>query len=173
MWSIISSVLCYGMWLKVSRFLGGYLGLVYVKTVKKRKGACIRVWSLSYLLYQCCYGLRIPNIIEVVNNTLYVLLFLLSFIASSIQVVAKQVWQCTPGKQVGWNLLSLFATSAMLFLEISIVAFLLKENYASCLETLARTFMVSGLFVGVDLLLKVQISSFCFCFVFWLIKQFT
>ncbi|KAL3335520.1 hypothetical protein AABB24_031640 [Solanum stoloniferum] len=42
----------------------------------------------------------------------------------------------------------------MLFLEISIVAFLLKENYASCLETLARTFMVSGLLVGVDLLLK-------------------
>ncbi|KAL3366649.1 hypothetical protein AABB24_011380 [Solanum stoloniferum] len=65
-----------------------------------------------------------------------------------------QVWQCTPGKQVAWNLLSLFATSAMLFLEISIVAFLLKENYASCLETLARTFMVSGLFIGVDLLLK-------------------
>ncbi|KAG5602257.1 hypothetical protein H5410_033627 [Solanum commersonii] len=73
-----------------------------------------------------------------------------------------QVWQCTPGKQVAWNLLSLFATSAILFLEISIVAFLLKENYASCLETLARTFMVSGLFVGVDLLLKVKISSSCF-----------
>lgn len=66
-----------------------------------------------------------------------------------------QVWQCPPGKQVAWNLLSLFATSAMLFLEISIVAFLLEENYASCLETLARTFMVSGLFVSVDLLLKV------------------
>lgn len=66
-----------------------------------------------------------------------------------------QVWQCTPGKQVAWNLLSLFGSSAMLFLEISIVGFLLQENYASCLETLARTFMVSGLFVGVDLLLKV------------------
>lgn len=65
-----------------------------------------------------------------------------------------QVWQCTPGKQVAWNLLSLFGSSAMLFLEISIVGFLLQENYASCLETLARTFMVSGLFVGVDLLLK-------------------
>lgn len=66
-----------------------------------------------------------------------------------------QVWQCTPGKHVAWNLLSLFAMSAMLFLEISIVAFLLEENYASCLETLARAFMVSGLFVGVDVLLKV------------------
>lgn len=66
---------------------------------------------------------------------------------------------------MAWNLLSLFATSAMLFLEISIVAFLLQDNYASCLETLARTFMVSGLFVGADLLLKVKISSFCF-FVF-------
>lgn len=66
-----------------------------------------------------------------------------------------QVWQCTPGKQVAWNFLSLFATSAMLFLEISIVAFLLQDNYASSLETLARTFMVSGLFIGADLLLKV------------------
>ncbi|KAF3643510.1 putative chaperone protein ClpB1-like [Capsicum annuum] len=90
-----------------------------------------------------------------VNNNLYVLLFLGSVIASSIQIVAKQVWQCTPGKQVAWNLLSLFGTSAMLFLEISIVAFLLQENYASCLETLTHTFMVSGLFVGADLLLKV------------------
>lgn len=88
--------------------------------------------------------------------------FFLSVIASSIQIDAKQVWQCTPGKHVAWNLLSLFAMSAMLFLEISIVAFLLEENYASCLETLARAFMVSGLFVGVDVLLKVKISSFCF-----------
>ncbi|KAH0659285.1 hypothetical protein KY290_028846 [Solanum tuberosum] len=101
------------------------------------KGACIRVWNASYLLYQCCYDLRIPNTIEVVNHYLYVLLFL-EVLLHHPSKFAKQVWQCTPGKQVAWNLLSLFATSAMLFLEISIVAFLLKENYASCLETLAR-----------------------------------
>lgn len=123
--------------------------------------ACIRIWNASYLLYQCCYDLRFPNIIEVVNHYGYVLLFL-EMLLHHLSKFAKQAWQCTPGKQVAWNLLSLFATSAMLFLEISIVAFLLKENYASCLETLSRTFMVSGLFVGVDLLLKVKISSSCF-----------
>ncbi|PWA66912.1 hypothetical protein CTI12_AA324750 [Artemisia annua] len=65
-----------------------------------------------------------------------------------------QAWQCTPGKAVSWNLLSLLTESGILCLEISLVAFLLQENYASGLETLAHTFMVSGLIVGVDILLK-------------------
>ncbi|KAK8701711.1 hypothetical protein V6N13_020090 [Hibiscus sabdariffa] len=64
-------------------------------------------------------------------------------------------WKCTPGKEVAWNILSLSTSSGMLFLEISLVAFLLKGNYASGLETLTRTFVVSGLIVGLDLLLKV------------------
>ncbi|KAK9043559.1 hypothetical protein V6N11_071895 [Hibiscus sabdariffa] len=66
-----------------------------------------------------------------------------------------QAWKCTPGKEVAWNILSLSTSSGMLFLEISLVAFLLKGNYASGLETLTRTFVVSGLIVGLDLLLKV------------------
>ncbi|KAG9153221.1 hypothetical protein Leryth_021242 [Lithospermum erythrorhizon] len=65
-----------------------------------------------------------------------------------------QAWQCTPGKQVSWSILSVFTTSAMLCLEISLMAFLLQETYASGLETLAHTFSVSGIFVGVDMLLK-------------------
>lgn len=66
-----------------------------------------------------------------------------------------QPWECTPGKEVAWNVLSLLTTTGMLFLEVSLVAFLFQGNYASGLEALARTFMVSGLVVGLDLLLKV------------------
>lgn len=42
----------------------------------------------------------------------------------------------------------------MLFLEVSLVAFLLQGNSASGLHALTRTFAVSGLIVGLDLLLK-------------------
>lgn len=43
----------------------------------------------------------------------------------------------------------------MLGLEISLVGFLLQDNYASGVEALAQTFLVSGIVVGVDILLKV------------------
>lgn len=65
-----------------------------------------------------------------------------------------QAWQCTPEKKISWNLLSLVTESGTLCLEISLVAFLLQENYASGLETLAHTFSISGLIVGADILLK-------------------
>lgn len=48
----------------------------------------------------------------------------------------------------------------MLFLEISLVAFLLQDSYASGLEALARTFIVSGVFVAVDILLQVIFVCF-------------
>lgn len=67
----------------------------------------------------------------------------------------KQAWQCTPGKVIFWNLLSLCTIAGMFCLEVSILAFLLQENYASGLETLAHTFTVSGIFIGLDILLKV------------------
>ncbi|XP_052175715.1 protein CANDIDATE G-PROTEIN COUPLED RECEPTOR 2-like isoform X2 [Diospyros lotus] len=63
--------------------------------------------------------------------------------------------QCAPGKNVAWNMLSLFTTAVMLCLEISLMAFLLQENYATGLEKLARTFILSGLIVGIDALVKV------------------
>ncbi|KAH6781640.1 hypothetical protein C2S53_020132 [Perilla frutescens var. hirtella] len=65
-----------------------------------------------------------------------------------------QGWQCAPEKSTAWNLLSLFTECGMLSLEISIVAFLLQENYASGLEALAHTFLVSGSFVAVDMLIQ-------------------
>ncbi|KAK8589743.1 hypothetical protein V6N13_088561 [Hibiscus sabdariffa] len=65
-----------------------------------------------------------------------------------------QAWECTPGKETAWNVLSLFTTSGMLFLEVSLLAFLLQGNHASGLQALTRTFVISGLIVGLDLLLK-------------------
>ena len=69
-----------------------------------------------------------------------------------------QAWQCTSGKEPAWNLLSLFTTSGMLFLEISLVAFLLQGNYASGLDALMRTFVISGIVVAGDIFLKVAVS---------------
>ncbi|XP_057503405.1 protein CANDIDATE G-PROTEIN COUPLED RECEPTOR 2-like [Actinidia eriantha] len=65
-----------------------------------------------------------------------------------------QAWECTSGKEMAWNVLSLFTTSGMLFLEVSLMAFLLQGNYTSGLEALTRTFVISGVIVGFDILLK-------------------
>ncbi|KAJ1417076.1 Transmembrane protein [Sesbania bispinosa] len=65
-----------------------------------------------------------------------------------------QAWECTSGKELPWNLLSLFTTSGMLFLEVSLLAFLLQGNNAGGLEAMTRTFGVSALIVGLDILLK-------------------
>ncbi|XP_004495767.1 protein CANDIDATE G-PROTEIN COUPLED RECEPTOR 2 [Cicer arietinum] len=66
----------------------------------------------------------------------------------------SQVWECSPGKELAWNLLSLFTSSGMLFLEVSLLAFLLQGNNASGVEALTRTFGISGIIVGFDVLLK-------------------
>uniref|UniRef100_A0A2P2ITH5 Transmembrane protein adipocyte-associated 1 homolog n=1 Tax=Rhizophora mucronata TaxID=61149 RepID=A0A2P2ITH5_RHIMU len=65
-----------------------------------------------------------------------------------------QAWECSPGKEVAWNILSLFTTSGMLFLEISLIAFLLQGNYSSGFDALTRPFGISALLVGLDILLK-------------------
>ncbi|XP_011023490.1 PREDICTED: transmembrane protein adipocyte-associated 1-like [Populus euphratica] len=65
-----------------------------------------------------------------------------------------QAWECTPGKELAWNILSLFTTSGMLFLEVSLIAFLLQGNYVGGLEDLTRPFGLSALIVGLDILLK-------------------
>lgn len=67
-----------------------------------------------------------------------------------------QVWQCSPGKELAWNALSLFTTSGMLYLEISLMAFLLNVNYMNGMEAqaLVHTSIVSGIIVLVDTLLK-------------------
>nr|ACU22884.1 unknown [Glycine max] len=66
----------------------------------------------------------------------------------------SQAWECSPGKEFAWNLLSLLTTSGMLFLEVSLLAFLLQGNSTSGLEALTRTFGISGIIVGFDILLK-------------------
>ena len=53
------------------------------------------------------------------------------------------------------HVLSLFTKSGMLFLEVSLIAFLLQGNDASGFESLARTFVISGVVVAADVLLKV------------------
>ncbi|KAJ8752736.1 hypothetical protein K2173_007046 [Erythroxylum novogranatense] len=82
----------------------------------------------------------------------YALLWLASVL--NLAWCSLQAWQCTPGKEIAWNLLSLFTASSMVFMEISILAFLLQDNYSSRLEALARTFVVSGVVVVVDILFK-------------------
>jgi len=69
----------------------------------------------------------------------------------------KQAWQCSHGKEIAWNLLSLFTASGMLCLEISLIAFLLKDNYMNGMEALAHSFIASGIVVFVDTLLKVSL----------------
>lgn len=68
----------------------------------------------------------------------------------------KQAWQCSQGKEVAWNLLSLFTASGMLCLEISLIAFLLNDNYMNGMEALAHSFIASGIIVCMDTLLKVS-----------------
>ncbi|CAN6895274.1 unnamed protein product [Brassica oleracea] len=68
-----------------------------------------------------------------------------------------QASECSPGRKVVWNLLTLLTTSGMLFLEVSLVAFLFQGNYANGREALTRTFLISGLVIGLHLLLKVTI----------------
>ncbi|KAE8817117.1 transmembrane protein adipocyte-associated 1 [Hordeum vulgare] len=65
-----------------------------------------------------------------------------------------QVWQCMPDRAFSWNVLSLFTKSGMLFLEVSLIAFLLQGNEASGYESLGRTFVISGAVVSADVLLK-------------------
>jgi hypothetical protein len=112
--------------------------------------------SALFLLY---LGFRAKKNIQKLNHDrAYIMIayYLLLWFSALLNVswCCLQAWQCTPGKEVAWNLLSLLTASGMLFLEISLVAFLLQENCVTGLQTLPRTFLVSGLIVGVDLLLK-------------------
>jgi len=64
-----------------------------------------------------------------------------------------------PDRAFSWNVLSLFTKSGMLFLEVSLIAFLLQGNDASGFESLARTFVISGAVVAADVWLKVIFYS--------------
>ncbi|XP_022738564.1 uncharacterized protein LOC111291198 isoform X2 [Durio zibethinus] len=98
------------------------------------------------------------NVEKLRNGRSYVMIsyYALLWLASGLNLAwcSLQSWQCATGREVAWNLLSLFTASCLLCLEISLVGFLLQESYASGLEALARTFTISGIIIGIDVLLK-------------------
>ncbi|XP_068659298.1 protein CANDIDATE G-PROTEIN COUPLED RECEPTOR 2-like [Aristolochia californica] len=126
---------CHGVWYNIALTVPTAIFLVFL-LYQSRKS----YWKLSYgrsYIMIAYYGLL--WLVSVLNFVWCIL----------------QAWQCTPGKEFSWNILSLLTTSGMLFLEVSLVAFLLQgNNHTSGLETLTRTFVISGIIVGVDIFLK-------------------
>ncbi|KAE9445754.1 hypothetical protein C3L33_22355, partial [Rhododendron williamsianum] len=107
----------------------------------------------SYIMISYYGVLWLVSVLNLAWCALQLVDYLISFCLS------RQAWECTPGKEMPWNILSLFSTSGMLFLEVSLMAFLLQGNHASGLEAFTRTFIVSGVIVGLDVLLKVFFDS--------------
>ncbi|XP_043726096.1 protein CANDIDATE G-PROTEIN COUPLED RECEPTOR 2-like [Telopea speciosissima] len=125
---------CHGVWYNVSLIVPSVLFVVYL-SLQAKKSFTKLSRGRSYIMI-AYYGL----------------LWLVSVL--NIAWCSLQTWECTSGKEFSWNLLSLFTASGMLFLEISLMAFLLQGNYTSGLDALTRTFVVSGIIVGADILLK-------------------
>lgn len=139
----------------ISRLYGSFLSAA---------SSCHGFWHNAALVIPCALFIMYlgfqarHNIKKLRRGRSYVMIayYVLLWCAAILDLAwsSLQGWQCTPGKVIVWNLLSLCTTAGMLCLEVSILAFLLQENYASGLETLAHTFTVSGIFIGLDILLK-------------------
>ncbi|KAK9066583.1 hypothetical protein SSX86_013906 [Deinandra increscens subsp. villosa] len=117
------------------------------------------ILSIPALLFVLYLGFHLKKNIKKLRHrrshvmiTYYILLWFSATL--NLAWCSLQVWQCAPGEELSWNLLSLLTALGTLCLEISLVAFLLQENYTSGLEALAHTFIVSGLIVGVNILIK-------------------
>lgn len=125
---------CHGFWYDAVLVVPAFLFLVYLAVNAKK------------------------NVEKLRNGRSYVVIsyYALLWLASGLNLAwcSFQSWQCANGKEVAWNLLSLFTTSGLLCLEISLVGFLLQESYTSGREALARIFTISGIIAGVDMLLK-------------------
>ncbi|KAG2679442.1 hypothetical protein I3760_11G050200 [Carya illinoinensis] len=119
--------------------------------------AVLVVFSVVFVVYLAAHAKK--NLKKLYTRRSYVTIsyYALLWLVTALNLgwSSLQTWQCSPGKVAGWNLLSLFTTSGMLCLEISLLAFLLQDDYASGLDALAHNFAVSGIIVGVDMLLKV------------------
>ncbi|MQM16781.1 hypothetical protein Taro_049748, partial [Colocasia esculenta] len=126
---------CHGLWHNLSLIVPSALFVAFLAAQARR--------SLTKLSYGRSY----------IMISYYGLLWAVSLL--NLLWCVLQSWQCTPGKELGWNLLSLLTTSGMLFLEVSLVAFLLQGNQASGVEALTRTFIISGVIISVDILLKI------------------
>ncbi|CAH9092744.1 unnamed protein product [Cuscuta europaea] len=133
-WYSSSAPTCRGLWHNVTLVVPSALFILYLGFHVKRNVKKLRNRRYHVMI------------------TYYALLWVTALI--NLAWSSLQAWQCNPAKVVAWNLLSLFAASGMLCLEISLMSFLLHGNYSTGLETLTRTFSVSGLLVGVDFLLK-------------------
>lgn len=125
---------CHGFWHNLSLIVPSVLFVLYLAYQAKN--------SFTKLSHRRSY----------IMIAYYACLWLVSLL--NLAWCCLQAWECNPEKEVSWNILSLFTTSGMLFLEVSLLAFLLRGNYASGLEALTRTFVISGIIVGLDILLK-------------------
>lgn len=119
--------------------------------------AVLILFSVLFVLYLAVHAKK--NVKKLFTRRSYIMIsyYALLWLATGLNLAwsSLQAWQCSPGKEAAWNILSLFTTSGMLCLEISLLAFLLQEDYTSGLGALAHNFVVSGIIVGVDMLLKV------------------
>ncbi|GMG99658.1 hypothetical protein Nepgr_001498 [Nepenthes gracilis] len=125
---------CHGFWHNVALIVPSALFVLYLASQAKKSYRKLSI-ARSYII-----------------KSYYGIVWLVSLL--NLAWCALQTWECNPAKALEWNILSLFTTSGMLFLEVSLIAFILQGNYASGLDALARTFAVSGLLVGFDIFLK-------------------
>ncbi|KMZ61381.1 Protein of unknown function, transmembrane-40 [Zostera marina] len=125
---------CHGIWHNLALIIPSVLFIVFLASQARK--------SLTRLSYGRSYIIIVY----------YALLWVVSLL--NLAWCFLQAWQCTPGRETSWNILSLFTASGMLFLEVSLIAFLLQGNQANGVEALTRVFVVSGVAVCVDILLK-------------------
>ncbi|XP_021286233.1 transmembrane protein adipocyte-associated 1 homolog [Herrania umbratica] len=118
--------------------------------------ALLVVSAVLFVVYLAVNAKKNVNKLRNGRSLVLISYYALLWLASGLNLAwcSLQAWQCASGKEIAWNLLSLITTSGFLCLELSLVGFLLQESYANGLEALARTFTISGIIVGVDMLLK-------------------
>ncbi|XP_027332883.1 transmembrane protein adipocyte-associated 1 homolog [Abrus precatorius] len=114
------------------------------------------VSSVLFVLYLAVHAKK--NLNRLCRGASYILIsyYALLWLVTLLNLAWSflQSWKCSPEKEVAWNILSLFTASGMLCLEINLMTFLLKDNYMNGMEALAHTFLLSGIIVFVDTLLK-------------------
>ncbi|KAF7136622.1 hypothetical protein RHSIM_Rhsim08G0146800 [Rhododendron simsii] len=127
------------------------------------RDAALAVSAALFVLYLAFHAKK--NLRKLSNGRNYVTIayYTLLWLAALLNLAwcSLQAWQCSSGKEVAWNLLSLFTTAGTLCLEISLMAFLIQENHSTGFEMLARAFTLSGFIVGVDILVKAAVLRTC------------
>ncbi|KAG7020001.1 hypothetical protein SDJN02_18969 [Cucurbita argyrosperma subsp. argyrosperma] len=152
--AVTSASDCHGMWYSALLVAPSVLFVIYLATsaIKNMKRFFVGRSFIMILYYALLWIATLLNLAWCSLQT-----WNYSLIYSGVYEIdgATSAWECSPGKEVLWNILSLFTSSGMLFLEISLVAFLLKGNYSGGMEAMFHNLIISGTLVGVDVLLKV------------------